>query len=65
MFQSGVPKPLFKSKGLRTYADIAAYWDVSSDGKKFIFAVPPSASAAASPPRFTVVLNWPSLLLKK
>jgi serine/threonine protein kinase/WD40 repeat protein len=64
VFQSGVPKPLFKSKGFSTYQGRVAFWDVSSDGSKFIFAVPPSTSGTAPPPRFTVVLNWPSLLKK-
>ena len=64
VFQSAIPKPLFKLKAFRTYADTAAYWDASSDGNKFIFAVSPSESGAAPPPRFTVVLNWPSLLKK-
>jgi len=64
-FQSGTPKPLFKPKGFRTISGgIAADWDVSSDGNKFIFAVPPSAGGTAPPTRFTVVLNWPSLLKK-
>jgi len=40
-----------------------AYWDASSDGKKFIFAVSQSESGSA-PPKFTVVLNWPSRLKK-
>jgi eukaryotic-like serine/threonine-protein kinase len=64
-FQSGVPKPLFKPEGFSTLAYTPfAYWDASSDGQRFIFAVPLSASGAAPPPRFTVVLNWPSLLKK-
>ena len=62
-FQSGIPKPLFKPKGLVAQgADDYSNWDASSDGKKFIFAVSPSESGAAPPIKFTVVLNWPSLL---
>jgi WD40 repeat protein len=66
-FQSGIPKPLFKVKGFSstTISGVTfAYWDVSPDGKKLILAVLPPASAAAPPPRVTVVLNWPSLLKK-
>jgi len=37
--------------------------DVSSDGKRFLMAAP-SATTASAPLRFTVVLNWPSLLKK-
>ena len=61
-FQSGIPKPLFKPKGFGTQ-DVAANWDASSDGKKFIFPLSQSATATA-PTKFTVVLNWPSLLKK-
>ena len=61
-FQSGIPKPLFKPKGFTPVPSLRN-WDASSDGKKFIFVVSQSASAAA-PPKFTVVLNWPSLLRK-
>jgi hypothetical protein len=44
--------------------DDAAYWDVSSDGQKFLFAAQPAASAAAPAETFTVVLNWTALLKK-
>ena len=64
VFQFGTPKPLFKAKGFRTYLDNAALWDASSDGKKFIFPISQFASGIASPTRFTVVLNWPSLMKK-
>ena len=64
VFQAGVPKPLFKPKGLAPQNPDYFYWDASSDGKQFIFVVSPSASATVTPPRFTVVLNWPSLLNK-
>jgi len=64
VFQAGVPKALFKPEGLAPQPAEYVYWDASSDGKKFIFAVSPSANAAAPPARFTVVLNWPSLLKK-
>ena len=61
-FQSGIPRPLFKPKGL--VSQPPDYFDASSDGKKFIFAVSPSESVAAPPAKFTVVLNWTSLLKK-
>jgi len=64
VFQSGIPKPLFKPKGPILQTSYAAYWDVTSDGEKFIFPVALSTSEAAPPRRFTVVLNWPSLLKK-
>jgi len=63
VFQSGTPKPIFKPKGFSPQA-ISAYWDVTSDGKKFIFPVSQSANAPHQLIRFTVVLNWPSLLKK-
>lgn len=53
-FEAGVPKPLFK-------ATVVDGWDVSADGKKFIF--PTSAGETMQYP-FTVVLNWTSLLKK-
>jgi eukaryotic-like serine/threonine-protein kinase len=63
-FQSGTPTTLFKPQGWISDRDDAAYWDVSSDGQKFLFRVPPTASAAAPAGTFTVVLNWTSLLKK-
>jgi eukaryotic-like serine/threonine-protein kinase len=55
VFQAGIPKPLFKvPSGL-------VYWDVASDGKRFLMPVP-GASNAAVP--FTVVLNWQAGLKK-
>jgi eukaryotic-like serine/threonine-protein kinase len=55
VFQAGIPKPLFKvTRGL-------LYWDVTSDGKRFLMPAP-SASNASAP--FTVVLNWQAGLKK-
>ena len=55
IFQAGIPKPLFKvPSGI-------VYWDVTSDGKRFLMPVP-EASNAALP--FTVVLNWQAALKK-
>ncbi len=55
---TGLPKPVFKPKGLSALAE----WAVSPDGKKFLFPIPIAASTTAAP--FTVVLNWTSLLKK-
>ena len=60
--RSGIPKPLFKPKGLLAQSAAYFYWDASSDGKKFIFPVLSSTSGASPLTRFTVVLNWTSLL---
>jgi len=64
VFQSGVPNALFTPKGLAPPTSIFFFWDASSDGKKFIFPISTSANGPPPPPRFTVVLNWPSLLKK-
>ena len=64
VFQSGSPKPLFKPKGLVQETASYVNWDVNSDGRKFIFPVAQAASAPASAAKFTVVLNWTSLLKK-
>jgi Tol biopolymer transport system component/predicted Ser/Thr protein kinase len=59
-FQPGTPRALFKANGLaRTAA--GAPWDVSPDGKKFLFPIPAAANTAAP---FNIVLNWTSLLKK-
>jgi eukaryotic-like serine/threonine-protein kinase len=55
IFQAGIPKPLFKvTPGV-------VYWDVTSDGKRFLMPAP-SATGPQSP--FTVVLNWQAALKK-
>jgi len=64
VFQAGIPKPLFKVKGFtpQTINNVTfALWDAGPGGKKFIFPLAPTVGA---PPRFIVVLNWPSLLKK-
>jgi hypothetical protein len=65
VFQSGIPKPLFKPKGLpsQSTGDFG-FFDASSDGRKFMLALSSAASAAAPPARFTVVLNWQARLNK-
>ena len=57
VFQAGIPKALFK------VPNGVIWWDVSSDGKRFLMATPSPTSPAASP-EFTVVLNWQAALKK-
>jgi eukaryotic-like serine/threonine-protein kinase len=57
VFEAGVPKSMFK------VPTGVLFWDVSSDGKRFLMAAP-SATNAGAPPKFTVVLNWQSALKK-
>jgi serine/threonine-protein kinase len=52
VFQPGTPAALFK-------APPRSAWDVTADGKRFLFPVP-SGEATQNP--FTVVQNWMSLL---
>jgi len=57
VFQAGIPKALFKvPRG-------ELFWDVASDGNRFLMAAPSSASVGTQPP-FTVVLNWQAALKK-
>jgi len=50
--EPGVPKPLFEAPGSNPF------FDVTSDGQKFLLQVP---NEAAGPPQpFTIVLNWPA-----
>jgi len=56
VFQAGIPKPLFK------VPPGVLFWDVTSDGKRFVMAAPASVATASQP--FTVVLNWQSALKK-
>jgi eukaryotic-like serine/threonine-protein kinase len=57
VFQASVPKALFK------VPPGVSFWDVSPDGKRFLMANPP-AEGPSMQPKFTVVLNWTSLLRK-
>ena len=56
-FRSGIPKALFK------VPPGVFFWDVSSDGKRFLMAAPSPTNASSQPP-FTVVLNWQAALKK-
>ena len=57
-FQAGTPRRMFTSPVL---TGPTVRWDVSPDGKRFLFAAPPSASHVIP---FTVVLNWAAGLRK-
>ena len=55
VFQAGVPKRLFNPKAA------SRYWDVTSDGRRFVIPVPVGQNSAAP---YTVVLNWQAGLKK-
>jgi serine/threonine protein kinase len=57
VFRAGIPKPLFK------VPTGVLFWDVSSDGKRFVMAAPVADNSAARS-QFTLVLNWQSALKK-
>jgi hypothetical protein len=57
VFHPGVPKPLFRAPS-HVGSSSDNNWDVTRDGKRFLFA----AKSTQGP--FTVVLNWTSLLKK-
>ena len=61
-FEFSAPRPLFKPQGLAPQPPEEAFWDVSSDGRKFIFETSSSAAAATPRWRFVAALNWPVLL---
>jgi serine/threonine protein kinase len=56
-FRAGVPKPLFKGP------PGVIFWDVSSDGKRFLMPVAGDGNSI-SPAPYKVVLNWTSTLKK-
>jgi hypothetical protein len=58
-FRADVPKPLFRVP-LRSVSFDSAAWDVTEDGKRFLF---PSLTPSQQAP-LTVVLNWQALLKK-
>jgi hypothetical protein len=55
-FQAGTPRRLFAAP-----AGVLTSWDLSPDGKRFLFAAPTNASRVIP---FTVVLNWAAGLKK-
>jgi hypothetical protein len=52
VFRAGLPKVLFQTP--------SSYWDMTPDGKRFLFAVPKERGQVP----FTVVLNWQTDLQK-
>ena len=59
-FQASAPKVLFQLPALSTNLTFQS-WDVSPDGKRFLFPVPVSGQDTTP---FTVVLNWQAGLKK-
>ena len=57
------PKTIFKPEGIEgpSVARVALSWAINPDGKRFLFPIPVTSTAA--PPVY-VVLNWTSLLKK-
>jgi eukaryotic-like serine/threonine-protein kinase len=62
-FQVGVPKALFQAPPSPAPSTpvSSSTWDLSGDGKRYLFIAPAERSTAAP---FTVVLNWQSALKK-
>jgi Tol biopolymer transport system component len=60
IFRAGVPKVLFQAPPLIPNTSFSQ-WDVTPDGKRFLFTAPMAQSAQAP---FTVVLNWQAVLRK-
>jgi eukaryotic-like serine/threonine-protein kinase len=58
-FRAGVPKALFQTPPSAISTSDSS-WDLTPDGKRFLFAVPTEQGAAP----FTVVLNWRAGLKK-
>ena len=58
LFQSDVPQRLFTGPVTGGIGD----WQISPDGKRFLWAVPQVQQSAQAP--INVVLNWPALLKK-
>jgi hypothetical protein len=56
-FQAGTPQRLFAAPPGATNT----IWDLSPDGKRFLFAAPPGGGRVIP---FTVVLNWAAGLKK-
>jgi Tol biopolymer transport system component len=60
VFQAGVPKALFQAPVLFSSSAFGR-WDVTADGKRFLFGTPAAQSAQVP---FTVLLNWEAALKK-
>ena len=60
--QPGTPKPLFQAPRIfEASCSCMPDWDVTADGKRFLFAMPTEQSTQAT---FNVVLNWQAGLKK-
>jgi eukaryotic-like serine/threonine-protein kinase len=56
-FQAGTPRRIFTAPPTTTTSS----WDLSPDGKRFLFVAPPSAGRVIP---FTVIVNWAASLKK-
>jgi eukaryotic-like serine/threonine-protein kinase len=61
VFQAGVPKALFQTPVVRPEFGVIGTAEPASDGKRFLFEVPPDRTAQ---PPFIVVQNWEAGLRK-
>jgi eukaryotic-like serine/threonine-protein kinase len=61
VFQAGVPKVLFQTPVVRREFGVIGVPEPASDGKRFLFEVPPDQTAQ---PPFIVVQNWQAGLKK-
>jgi serine/threonine-protein kinase len=61
-FSLGAPKTLFHGTYVRPGLGEGTPWDISPDGKRFLIIRPAEsatgASAAATPAKINIVLNW-------
>ncbi|HXO44563.1 MAG TPA: protein kinase [Candidatus Cybelea sp.] len=57
-FRAGVPKPLFQAPQLNAVSIVSHSWDLTPDGKLFLFAAPADQGSAP----FDVLLNWQAAL---
>jgi len=53
-FETGKPQPLFQVRGVRSFDDNLYEYDVTPDGRRFLFNL--SQEGTVSP--ITVVVNW-------
>jgi hypothetical protein len=60
VFRAGAPKALFQTPLQSEVSAIVQSWDLTPDGKRFLFMAPSQQGAAP----FTVVQNWQAGLKK-
>jgi hypothetical protein len=67
-FKPGKPETLFRGAYYDPHTG-STFWDISPDGKRFLMIKPPAstgaASAAASPRKINIVVNWTEELKKR